>query len=277
MKFTKMHGAGNDYIYIDCLRETVLDPASLARTLSQRRVSVGADGLVLICPGDSADFRMRMFNVDGSEAGMCGNAIRCVGKYVYDRNLTDKKDLTVETPAGVKRLELHVRDGKVATVRVDMGEPGLERTDVPMLGRPGRAIGEPLVVEGTEMAVTCLSMGNPHCVAFVEDVEHFPVERFGAAIEKMACFPERTNVEFAEPLSPTRVHVRVWERGCGETLACGTGACAVCVAGVLTGRTKRRVEVLLPGGALSIGWAADDCPVLMTGPAVEVYEGSLSS
>jgi len=275
MQFIKMHGAGNDYVYVDCFRETVSDPAALARAVSPRRFSVGSDGLVLVCPSDRADFRMRIFNADGSEAEMCGNGIRCVGKYVYERGLTDKKEIAIETLAGIRQLELRVENGKVHSVRVDMGRPRLERSEVPMLGPEGTVIDEHLDVLDTKLAVTCLSMGNPHCVTFVDRLDEFPVERLGPAIENLSVFPQRTNVEFASVLSPASERVRVWERGSGETYACGTGACAVCVAAVLAGRGERRMEVHLRGGTVEVEWPGPDESVFLTGPAEEVYRGSL--
>lgn len=272
MRFTKMQGCGNDYVYVDCFKERVSNPAKLARSMSDRHFGVGSDGLILILPSKRADLRMRMFNADGSEAEMCGNGVRCVAKYAYDHGLVRKKRITVETKAGVLTLLNTIRGGKVKAVRVNMGQPRLERREVPMRGRKGKVVEEPLVVEGSEFKVTALSMGNPHCVVFVDDVKTYPVTVVGPTIELHKSFPERTNVEFVEVLSPDEVSVRTWERGAGETLACGTGASAVCVAGALTGRTGRSVSARLLGGTLEIEWA-EDGHVYMTGPAEEVFTG----
>ena len=272
MRFTKMQGCGNDYVYIDCFKERVSSPAKLARSMSDRHFGVGSDGLILILPSKRADLRMRMFNADGSEAEMCGNGVRCVAKYAYDHGLVRKKRITVETKAGVLTLLNTIRGGKVKAVRVNMGQPRLERREVPMRGKNGKVVEEPLVVEGSEFKVTALSMGNPHCVVFVDDVKTYPVTVVGPTIELHKSFPERTNVEFVEVLSPDEVSVRTWERGAGETLACGTGASAVCVAGALTGRTGRSVSAHLLGGTLEIEWAREG-HVYMTGPAEEVFTG----
>ena len=270
-KFTKMHGCGNDYVYIDAARERIDDPPALARIVSDRRFGIGSDGLILILPSDVADFRMRMFNPDGSEAH-CGNGLRCVAKFVYDHRLTDKSQLTIETLAGVLSVKLMVDDDHVVKVSANMGRPRLDRAQIPMKGDPGNVLNEPLSIDGETVSVTCLSMGNPHCVIYVDDVESFPVTTIGPQIENAAVFPERTNVEFVRVISPTEVHQRTWERGAGETLACGTGACAACVAGVLTGRTQERILIHLTGGDLELSW--QDCSdVILTGPAVTVYEG----
>ncbi|MBI3078926.1 MAG: diaminopimelate epimerase [Deltaproteobacteria bacterium] len=272
MRFTKMHGIGNDYLYIDGFQETVKDPEALARQMSDRHFGVGSDGLILILPSAQADFRMRMFNADGSEAEMCGNGIRCLAKYVYDHGLTRKDAITVETLAGTLPLELTVQGGKVARVRVDMGRPRLERGEIPMLGVPGRVVNEPLAVGDRSFQVTAVSMGNPHCVSFVPDVAAFPVATYGPLIERHPAFPRRTNAEFVEVLGPGELRIRTWERGAGETLACATGASATVVAAALTGRAARRAVAHLLGGDLEIEWAADD-HVYMTGPAVEVFQG----
>jgi diaminopimelate epimerase len=274
MRFTKMQGAGNDYIYIDCFREPMpRDPAGLSRAISDRHFGVGSDGLILICPSEKADARMRMFNSDGSEAEMCGNGIRCVAKYVYDHGLVRKPVLDIETGRGVLTLELEIQDGCVRQVRVDMGEPILEAARIPtkLLGNPPRDV--PLSVAEQMLQVTCVSMGNPHCVAFVDSIHDGLVLGIGPIIEHLGAFPHRTNVEFVRVNGPEEVTVRVWERGSGETLACGTGACAVAVAGVLTGRTKRRITAHLPGGALRLFWSETDNHVYLTGPAVEVFRG----
>ena len=275
MNFTKMHGAGNDYVYINGFVETVADPAGLAREISDRHFGIGADGLILILPAERADLRMRMFNADGSEAEMCGNGIRCVAKYAFDHGLVAKPTLTVATDAGILSLNLFInRSGKVDRVRVNMGRPGLRRADLPMTGDPeGQVIDQELTVLDRTFRITCVSMGNPHCVIFVEEVDGFPIAHFGPAIENHAMFPKRTNVEFVEIVSSSEVRQRTWERGAGETLACGTGASAVIVAGLLTGRTGPRLLNHLTGGDLEMEWDGTG-DVFMTGPAVEVFTGS---
>lgn len=274
MRFTKMHGIGNDYVYVDCFEQQVADPARLAVAVSDRHFGIGGDGLILVCPSDQADVRMRMFNADGSEAQMCGNGIRCVAKYAYDHGLVKKTELQIETGAGVLALQLYPgSDGSIARVRVDMGEPRLERGSLPMAGSVGdRAVDIELEVGEKTYRVTCLSMGNPHCVIYVDRVADFPVAEVGALLEKHVAFPERINVHFVELINPGEVRQRTWERGAGETLACGTGAAAVCVAGVLTGRSNRQLLAHLPGGDLDLEWAEDN-HVTMTGPAVEVFSG----
>ncbi|MGD8237478.1 MAG: diaminopimelate epimerase [Armatimonadota bacterium] len=278
MQFTKMHGAGNDYVYINCFQQDLAgcDLAELARAVSDRHFGIGSDGLILVEPSDIADFRMRIYNPDGSEAEMCGNGVRCFAKYVYERGLTTKKKLTVETGAGIVEPKLSVRSKRVTRVRVDMGAPRLTRAEVPMRarGKPGsdRVIEEPLKVAGRKVAVTCLSMGNPHCVLFVKHADAAPVETLGPAIENHSAFPQRTNVEFVEVCDDANIVLRVWERGVGETLACGTGTSAAVVACSLTGRTGREVTARLPGGELEIHLAGND-HVFLTGPAEEVYGG----
>ncbi len=278
MRFTKMHGAGNDYVYVDCFREPMPDnPAELARRISDRHFGVGSDGLVLICPSEKADARMRMFNADGSEAEMCGNAIRCVAKYLFERGIAHRPTVQIETGRGILTLELETAEGVVQRVRVDMGEPILEPDRVPttLPGNPafgGAAANVPLRLAERTIEVTCVSMGNPHCVTFVEQLDDTWVHQIGRQVETNPHFPRRTNAEFVQILSHEEVRMRVWERGAGETLACGTGACAVCVAGAITGRTGRRLTVHLLGGDLEIHWAADN-HVYMSGPAVEVFEG----
>ena len=272
MRFTKMHGAGNDYIYVDCFRHPMPhDPPGVSRAVSDRHFGVGADGLILICPSDKADARMRMYNADGSEAEMCGNGVRCVAKYVYDHGLVRKPALTVETGRGMLTLDLEVSGGTVRQVRVDMGEPILEAERIPA-ALPGNP---PIDVELPEVGlrVTCVSMGNPHCVSYVDAVTDALVLGTGPKVEQSPVFPRRTNVEFVKVNRPDDVTVRVWERGSGETLACGTGACAVAVAGVLTGSTQRRVVAHLPGGDLQLHWSETNNHVFMTGPAVEVFSG----
>lgn len=272
MKFTKMHGCGNDYVYVNCFDEKVDDPAGLSRKISDRHFGVGSDGLVLVLPSEVADVRMRMFNPDGSEAEMCGNAIRCVGKLAYERGLAAVEELRVETAAGIKTLDLHVDNGAVSQVRVNMGAPILERADVPMRGPEGKVVNEKLFVGQLEFVVTCVSMGNPHCITYVDDVESFDVRGIGPLIENHEAFPNRTNAEFVQVIGNDEVRLRVWERGAGETLACGTGASATCAAGVLTDRTGKTITVHLPGGDLKLEWA-DDGNIYMTGPAVEVFTG----
>ncbi|RLB73912.1 MAG: diaminopimelate epimerase [Deltaproteobacteria bacterium] len=274
MKFTKMHGAGNDYVYINCFEEQVDDPVTLAQQVSNRQFGIGSDGLILILPSEVADVRMRMFNIDGSEGEMCGNGIRCVAKYAYDHGLVEKLEMIVETGGGNLFLTMSVgSSGLVNQVCVDMGKPGLQRGDVPMAGSATeKAVSVSLAVGDQQFEVTCLSMGNPHAVIFVDDVERFPVTEIGPQIENHPWFPERVNVEFVQILSPIEVIQRTWERGSGETLACGTGASAVTVAGVLTGRTERKIINHLRGGDLELEWL-EDGPVTMTGPAVEVFQG----
>jgi diaminopimelate epimerase len=274
MRFTKMHGCGNDYVYVDCVRQPPpRDPPALSRAVSDRHFGVGADGLILICPSERADARMRMYNADGSEAEMCGNGVRCVAKYVYDHGLARKPVLTVETGRGVLTLELEVAGGKVQQVRVDMGEPIVQAERIPTALAGNPPLDVPLEVGGQTLKVTCVSMGNPHCITFVDEITDAQVLGLGPQAERHPAFPRRTNVEFARVNRPDDVTVRVWERGSGETLACGTGACAVAVAGALTGRTRRRVTAHLPGGDLQLYWSESDNHVYMTGPAVEVFSG----
>ena len=272
--FVKMQGCGNDYVYVDGFHHRVDDPVAMAKAVSDRRFGVGSDGLILILPSDKADVRMRMWNADGSESEMCGNGIRCVAKLAYERGLAPQKTrLTAETGAGVLGLELTVTNGSVEAVTVDMGKPRLERAEIPMVGAPGRVVDEELRAGDRVFRVTCVSMGNPHCVTYVDDVKAFPVERYGPLIENHAAFPRRTNVEFVQVVSRTEVIQRTWERGAGETWACGTGASAVGVAGVLTGRTDREIVVHLLGGDLRIAWTEGQ-GVRKTGPAVVVFEGA---
>ncbi|MFH0965601.1 MAG: diaminopimelate epimerase [Planctomycetota bacterium] len=266
-----MHGCGNDYVYVDGSKETIADPARVAREVSDRHFGIGSDGLILILPSEAADFRMRMFNPDGSEAH-CGNGLRCVAKYVYDHRLTDKRQFRIETLAGVLPVELVIEGRRATGVRVNMGRPKLERAEIPMKGKPGRVIDEPLEAADREFRVTSLSMGNPHCVIYVDDVDAFPVKEAGREIENHPAFLERTNVEFVTVVSRGEVRQRTWERGTGETLACGTGASAVCVAGVLTGRTDEELHVRLRGGMLDIAWPGRK-DVILTGGAVTVFEG----
>ncbi len=279
MRFTKMHGLGNDYIYINAIEEDLsgYNLEKLAQILSDRHFGVGSDGLILILPSQQADFRMRIFNSDGSEAEMCGNGLRAFAKYVYEHGLADSLKLEVETGAGIIPLAMDVAEGQVVAVSLDMGVPRLQRQQIPMRGEPvdGQVIGEPLEVDGTQVEITCVSMGNPHCVIFTDDANSTPVTELGPQIENHQVFPERTNVEFVTVVDSEHLRMRVWERGAGETLACGTGAAAATVAAVLTERTDRRVEVSLLGGELQLEWAADD-HVFLTGPATEVFSGEVS-
>jgi diaminopimelate epimerase len=274
MQFTKMHGAGNDYVYVDCFAQPVPDRLpELARRISDRRFGVGGDGLILIRPSDRADARMQMFNADGSEAEMCGNGIRCVAKYVYDHGICRRDELRIETGAGVLSVQLQTDQGRVRQVRVDMGPPILEAAIIPTT-LPGTPVADvPLDVAGHRLTVTCVSMGNPHCVIFVPEATDALVWALGPHIETDPHFPARVNVEFVEVLGPGEVRQRTWERGSGETWACGTGASAVCVAGVLTGRTERRIVNHLRGGDLVLEWNEADGRVYMTGPAEEVFQG----
>lgn len=273
MRFTKMEGTGNDYIYINGFEEQVEDPAALSVRMSLSHFACGSDGLILILPSDVADFRMRMFNSDGSESGMCGNGIRCVAKYCYDRGLTDKTEFTVESGGQVKRLVCYLKDGLVDTVRVDMGEPVLEGSQIPSLLPGNPVIGHPLTAQGQTFPVTLVNMGNPHAVVFVENAAAVSLRVVGPQLERDPVFPQRANIEFAQVVDRGNVTVRVWERGTGETLACGTGASATLVACVLNGLTDRVADILLPGGTLKIEWNQQDNHVYMTGPATFVYDG----
>ncbi len=279
MRFTKMHGAGNDYVYVDCFAEPVpSEIPDLARRISDRRFGVGSDGLILICPSDRADAEMRMFNADGSPAEMCGNGIRCVAKYLYDHGIRRKEHLTVESAGRVLSLELVTGGGVVKQVRVDMDEPILIPERIPTTlrspnGPEQPVVDVPLSVGDREVRVTCVSMGNPHCVLFVDEPTDDWVLGIGPQVEVDSHFPKRVNVEFAKVVNGRELHQRTWERGSGETLACGSGACAVCVAGVLTGRSGRDVRIHLRGGDLAIEWNETDNHVYMTGPAVEVFTG----
>jgi diaminopimelate epimerase len=274
MKFTKMHGIGNDYVYVDLFDSPAdFDPAALARAVSDRHTGIGSDGLITIGPSRHADARMRMFNADGSESEMCGNGVRCVAKYVHDHGIAAKERVLIETGRGVLTLDLEVKDGKASRVRVDMGAPILKASDIPTTLEGDPPVNAPLVVKGREFLVTAVSMGNPHAVIYVDDVEAFPVEHFGPLIEHHPSFPRRVNVHFVQVLGEAEVRMRTWERGSGITLACGTGACAVCVAGVLTGATGKSLLAHLPGGDLELQWAGQGQPVFMTGPAAEVFSG----
>ena len=276
MKFTKMHGAGNDYVYVNCFAEPVENPAEVAIQVSNRNFGIGSDGLILIMPSDKADVRMRMFNSDGSESEMCGNGIRCVAKYAYDHGIVTKTEITAETGAGILTLQLFPNAAnKVERVRVNMGPPRLSREEIPMNGTPTpQVVAEELTVLDKTFKITCVSMGNPHCIIYVDDVDNFPVATYGPLIENHQLFPRRTNIEFIQIISRTEVKQRTWERGAGETLACGTGASAVCVAGVLNNLTDRKILNHLAGGDLELEWV-ENGPVFMTGPATEVFNGEI--
>jgi diaminopimelate epimerase len=287
MRFTKMHGIGNDYIYVNCFQETVPgDLAKLAIAVSDRHTGIGGDGLILICPSERADARMRMYNADGSEAEMCGNGVRCVAKYVYDHGIAKKPEITIETGRGVLTLQITAAsDGKAEKVRVDMGTPILKASEIPTTFSGDKVVNVPISPElidpaaawvkscGVDLKTTCVSMGNPHAVIYCGDVAKIPLETIGPVLEHAKIFPRRINVHFVQVVSPREVIMRTWERGSGITLACGTGACAVAVAGVLAGRTERKVLAHLPGGDLELEWPSDESSVFKTGPATEVFSG----
>lgn len=282
LKFTKMEGIGNDYVYIDVINQTVENPNELSKKISDRHFGIGSDGLILIGKSDVADFKMNIYNPDGSEAEMCGNGIRCVGKFVYDKGLTGKTKITVETLAGIKTLELTLKEDKVKLVKVDMGEPILEATKIPVIDYNEKVsltgikfVGATLLNLDKYGSLTCVSMGNPHAVCFVNDVFNIDIEKVGPIIENAKNFPNRTNVEFIEIINSNEINMRVWERGAGETLACGTGACASVVASILNGYTDRKVLVNLLGGKLEIYWDEKDNHVYLNGPARIVYEGEI--
>lgn len=275
IKFTKMHGLGNDYVYIDAINQKIENESSLAKFVSNRHFGIGSDGLILICKSDIADFKMRMFNSDGSEAEMCGNGIRCVGKFIYDKGLTDKTIVKIETLAGIKTLVLNTKDGKVETARVDMGEPILEAEKIPVISKEQPVKNLELEAENKKFEFTCVSMGNPHAITIVENTKEFDVEKYGKILEVDKAFPKKANIEFAQIIDKENIKMRVWERGAGETLACGTGACATAVACNLNGLTGRKVNIELLGGTLKIEWNEKDNHVYMTGPAVTVFDGEL--
>lgn len=276
MKFTKMQGIGNDYVYVNCFEETVADPERVSEIISDRHFGIGADGLVLIMPSDKADFRMRMFNADGSEGNMCGNATRCIGKFVYDNHLTDKTSITLETRSGIKKLTLYPENGKVKTVLVDMGKAVLKPADIPMNVSGDTFINKPITVDGKEVFITAVSMGNPHAVTYVDDVDSLELEKIGPTFENHPLFPERVNTEFIKILDESTMQMRVWERGSGETWACGTGACAATAASVLNGYFPhdKEITVKLRGGDLFITYKSDGT-VLMRGPAETVFTGEI--
>lgn len=273
-----MHGIGNDFVVVDGFSEHLDDSilGKLSERSCDRNFGVGGDGLVLVLPSETADFCMRMLNPDGSEAQMCGNGIRCAAKFAYEHGITRVNPVKVETKAGLKIIDLIIEDGKVTAIRVNMGSPWLERGEIPTAFEgTGTVISEPLSVDGRTLSVTCVSMGNPHCITFVDDAESFPVREIGPLVERHSMFPERTNTEFIQILNRKEIRMRVWERGAAETLACGTGACASAVASILNGHTDRSITVHLNGGDLQIEWPKDDGPVMMTGPAVEVFTGEI--
>lgn len=276
MKFTKMQGIGNDYVYVNCFEETVADPERVSEIISDRHFGIGADGLVLIMPSDKADFRMRMFNADGSEGNMCGNATRCIGKFVYDNHLTDKTSITLETRSGIKKLTLYPENGKVKTVLVDMGKAVLKPADIPKNVSGDTFINKPITVDGKEVFITAVSMGNPHAVTYVDDVDSLELEKIGPSFENHPLFPERVNTEFIKILDESTMQMRVWERGSGETWACGTGACAATAASVLNGYFPhdKEITVKLRGGDLFITYKSDGT-VLMRGPAETVFTGEI--
>ncbi len=277
MRFTKMHGIGNDFVIVDCLKDSLPEARlpEISRKANDRKFGIGGDGLILVLPSKQADFRMRMFNPDGSESEMCGNGIRCFAKYVYDRKMIAEPQLKVETLAGIKMLRLLTRSGKVEAVRVDMGQPRLLRSEIPMRGDDnGRVIGEAIKIDGKRFDITAVSMGNPHVALFADNIDNFAIERYGPLLENHKSFPQRTNVQFVQVCSSNEIVLRTWERGAGVTLACGTGACAAVVASALNNKTGKLVTVHLRGGDLVIEWMGDN-RVMMTGPAEEVFEGEI--
>jgi diaminopimelate epimerase len=276
LNFTKMHGTGNDYVYVNCFKETVTNPEEVSKFISDRHFGIGADGLILIMPSDKADFRMRMFNADGSEGMMCGNATRCIGKYVYDNGMTDKTEISLETKSGIKYLTLFVKNGLVDTVEVDMGKAVIVPSEIPMKADGDSFINKPITANGEEHYITAVSMGNPHAVIFTTGIDKLDLEKIGPGFENHPLFPERVNTEFCEVIDSHTLKMRVWERGSGETWACGTGTCATVVAAVLNGYCKRDEEILvhLRGGDLYIKCLSDDT-VLMRGPAVKVFDGQI--
>ena len=275
MKFTKMHGIGNDYVYVNCFKETVEHPSEVAIKVSDRHFGIGSDGLILIKPSEVADGKMEMYNADGSQGAMCGNGIRCVAKYMYDYGITDKTSISVETKSGIKYLDLTIKDGKVDTVKVNMGTPILKAVDIPVRSEKEQVINEPVMVDGKEWKITCVSMGNPHAITYIDDVKNLEIEKIGPKFENHEIFPDRVNTEFVHVIDRNTVEMRVWERGSGETLACGTGACAVAVSSILNGLTEEEVTVKLLGGDLKIFWDRTENKVYMTGSATTVFDGEI--
>ena len=275
MKFTKMHGIGNDYVYVNCFKETVEHPSEMAIKVSDRHFGIGSDGLILIKPSEVADGKMEMYNADGSQGAMCGNGIRCVAKYMYDYGITDKTSISVETKSGIKYLDLTIKDGKVDTVKVNMGTPILKDVDIPVRSEKEKVIDESVMVDGKEWKITCVSMGNPHAITYIDDVKNLEIEKIGPKFENHEIFPDRVNTEFVRVIDRNTVEMRVWERGSGETLACGTGACAVAVSSILNGLTEEEVTVKLLGGDLKIFWDRTENKVYMTGSATTVFDGEI--
>ena len=275
MKFVKMQGCGNDYVYIDGSKETVENKPEVVRKLSDRHFGIGGDGVIFINPSKIADFEMEMYNADGSRSEMCGNGIRCVAKYVYDYGLTDQTEITIESAGKIKYIRLFIKDGKVDQVRVNMGAPELSAVNVPVKAETEQVIDAPITVEGTEYRMTCVSMGNPHAVIFMDEIQNLPMEQIGPKFEHHPCFPNRTNTEFVKVVDRHTVDMRVWERGTGETLACGTGCCATAVACVLNQKTEDEITVRLLGGELKIRWDREENCIYMTGPARVVFEGTI--
>lgn len=275
MEFVKMEGCGNDYVYVNGFNTKIDNPNKLSEIVSDRHFGIGSDGLIVINPSEVADFKMSMYNADGSEGKMCGNGIRCVAKYVYDYKMTDKEVITVETLAGIKTLKLNVEDGKVKTVRVNMGSPIINAKDVPVISDREKVINEPVVIDGKEYGITCVSMGNPHAITFVHDTDSLKIEKIGPGFEKNEIFPDRVNTEFIQIIDRKTIKMRVWERGSGETLACGTGACASVVACVLNNLTDNKVTVKLLGGDLEIEYDTNENTVYMTGPARIAFTGNI--
>lgn len=276
MKFTKMHGCGNDYIYVNCMEQMLENPEEIAVKVSDRHFGIGSDGLILICPSDVADFRMAMYNADGSEGKMCGNGVRCIAKYVYEYGLTDKDKISIETKGGIKYLDLTIEEGKVVLVRVDMGAPILKPEQIPVKLGGEKCVSQAITVDGKEYQVTCVSMGNPHAVVFVEDTKGLRLEQIGPGFEHHEVFPDRVNTEFVQIVNRKEVIMRVWERGTGETLACGTGSCATVVACVLNGLTEHEITVHLLGGDLFLNYDEEKNTVIMTGPAAVVCDGEIT-
>jgi diaminopimelate epimerase len=277
IKFTKMQGCGNDYVYVNCMDKLIDNPEKVSQYISDRHFGIGSDGLILICPSDVADFRMAMYNADGSEGKMCGNGVRCIAKYVYEYGLTDKKKISLETKSGIKYLDMDIEDGKVQMVKVDMGAPILKPAEIPVKtdSSMDSFINQPLNVDGNTFMVTCVSMGNPHAVVFVDDTKSLDIRKYGPVFETHPAFPEQVNTEFVQVISRNEINMRVWERGSGETLACGTGTCASVVACVLNGKTDEKVTVHLLGGDLFIEYNRDNGTVWMTGPAEIVFDGEI--
>ena len=277
MKFTKMHGIGNDYVYVNCFEETVKDPAAVAKFVSDRHFGIGSDGLILIRPSEIADCEMDMYNLDGSQGAMCGNGIRCVAKYAYDYGIVNKTSISVATKSGVKYLDLSIRDGKVSTVKVNMGAPILQASLIPVVSESEQVVNAPIEVDGQIYHFTAVSMGNPHAIVYMNDVDGLEIEKIGPSFENHINFPDRVNTEFVKVIDRHTVQMRVWERGSGETLACGTGACAVAVASILNERVDgdKPVTVKLLGGDLEIYWNRQENLVYMTGPATTVFDGEI--